>query len=65
MDRQKTELEKYEHELAVLKKLKLHLNHVFEAKIYEVEQKIAECKRIMEMIRKRGRSPNDSFPEAP
>jgi hypothetical protein len=48
----KRELEKYRHELATLKSLKMLINDAFNARIEIVQEKIAECKMFMEKAKK-------------
>jgi len=48
----KKELEKYNHELATLKSLKMLINDAFNARIEIVQEKIAECKMFMKEANK-------------
>ena len=56
MNKQKSpvqiELEKYKHELATLKSLKMHISDVFDSRIEIVQLKIAECVRVMKEANK-------------
>ncbi len=45
-----SDLAKYEHELETLKMLKMRLDCVFLARMQTVEEKIAECKKMIKTL---------------